>query len=99
MNQLVELGYSDVTFLINNQSISAIKSFILPKNEVIRKLIENSNNNSQILIDPRISVSAFRSLLNYYGYGNVVLDTYNIMDLLLISITFKEKTFEILCEK
>lgn len=99
MNQLVKHGYSDVSFLLNNETISAIKSFIIPKNDVIRRLIENSNNNSQILIDPRISVSAFRNLLNYYGYGKVRLNTNNIIDLLLTCIIFKERTLELLCEK
>lgn len=99
MKQLVDQGYADVIFSLNGVKIEAIKSFIASKNPILNRLIENSTNSTQVLIDFKISVKTFRVLLKYYGYGRISIDTSNMYDLLIVCNKFKESTLCSICEK
>lgn len=99
ISQLVNQNYGDVQFNVQGSKIYGIKVLICSQNEALNKIICDPLASSVIEISSDVSASSFNSLLNYYGYGTVKIDDENVVDMIVICVSYSETSLLSICVK
>lgn len=98
IGQLVDNGFSDVSFLVEEKVIKGVKNIISMNNKTLRTLIEDSKAESEIPISSLVTADAFNTLLTYYGRGIIDLEEKTICDLMVLCFCYNEKNLYKICK-
>lgn len=99
INSLVNRGYGDIIFLINQKEYKSIKSIMCGNNEMLNTLVNYSEFNGIITLFNNYTEIGFKSLERYYGNDEVILDDYNVIPIFNICIECNEENLAFECIK
>lgn len=99
MNHLVNQNYGDVMFNVQGERMRGIRMLICSQNEALNQIISDPLATSVIDISPDVSPSSFSLLLTYYGYGAIKIDDDNVVDMIVICVSYGETSLLNVCIK
>lgn len=85
---LVTAGYSDIKFIVGENEIQAIKSILCIRNQDLKSIITEKCHAGPIKLNEKVTENGFIELLRYYGGGIVVINTYNVIDILVACLIY-----------
>lgn len=85
---LVTAGYSDIKFLVGENEIQAVKSILCIRNPYLKSIITEKCHSGPIKLNERVTENGFIELLRYYGGGIVIINTYNVIDILIVCLIY-----------